>query len=202
MVPFFVGYAVIVWWLTCRHRRTPLGFGVLLAGVAGLMIVNWLHYEFGQWSKSIDPEDQGIFLPVLQSIMYPYTGLVAMVGLYLAVLPASHPPDHCNACGYDLRGVPARARVCPECGQRFASDPDQPAHRPSGVRRDDLRATDRKPANGVQPATPVPVAPSAPHHAVRDAAREDQPGHPRDQHPPDDLATRAQVAHQGDLARG
>lgn len=183
MVPFFVGYALVVWYVTCRWRRQVRGFAVLLAGITGLLLVSWGHYELGQWSMLRDPDGQGIYLPVLQSIMYPYTVLVTVVGLFLAVLPVRHPPEHCPMCGYDLAGVTHHAEVCPECGERLDGHPQPNPHRRSGVRRENLRVSDTSPAED----------------PVRHPAHQDQPGQPDDQHPPDHVAPATDVADHRDL---
>ncbi len=143
MIPFFVGYAMIVWWLTCRWRRGVRGAAVLGAGIGGLLLINWLHIQLGAWSKSIDPDGEGFYIPVLQSIMWPYTGLVAFVGAYIFVLPLRPPAGQagiCKSCGYDLAGLGHPVDACPECGE--ASEPIGPAERPSGERRKNLRVSD------------------------------------------------------------
>lgn len=159
MIPFFVGYAMVVWYFTCKWRRSWRAIGVILAGLAGLVLVNLGHYELGQHFD--------INLPVLRSIMYPYCAMVVIVGGYIALLPLSHPPGFCGRCGYSLDGITEEATRCPECGKLFEWAA-QPRFRPSGARRESLATTDvRSPAE----------------HAVHDAAEQDERGQPGDQHP-------------------
>ncbi len=140
MIPFFVGYAMVVWWFTCRWRRGVRGLAVLGAGIGGLVLINWLHIELGEWSKSWTESGEGFNIPVLQSIMWPYTGLVAGVGAYIFVLPVRPPAGSCRSCGYDLAGLGHPVEACPECGE--SSEPARPRGRPSGVRRADLAVSD------------------------------------------------------------
>ena len=109
MIPFFTGYAVLVWIAAARYRRRWAGFGWVGAGVVGLVIVALLHIQLNVWTHG------QIYLPVLQSILYPYTVVVGVMGLYLACLPRRVPEAHCVICLYDLRGLAHEAQLCPEC---------------------------------------------------------------------------------------
>lgn len=133
MIPFFVGYAMIVWFYTCKWRRSWRALAIILAGVVGLVVLNWIHYELGQHFD--------IFLPVLRSLMYPYTLLVFVVGVYIALLPRKHPPGFCGRCGYNLDGLEEEVTICPECGKNFAPAP-APTYRRSGARRPHLGTSD------------------------------------------------------------
>lgn len=109
MIPFFTGYAVIVWWLAGRHRRTLLGFVWVLAGAAFIAMVIYGHYTLGIMT------DGRIHAQVLQPILYGYGAMVTGMGLYIACLPrrVEHGP-RCHACDYDVRAL--GSTVCPECG--------------------------------------------------------------------------------------
>lgn len=133
---FFVGYALLVWFFAARYRRQLQGFLAVFLGFAGLMALNWLHLKFSAWSKG------EIYLPVLQSLMYPYTALVAGIGAYIWCLPRVFSRG-CRRCGYDLESLLAEnpACVCPECGTPQAIEP-RPLYRPSGTERADVAASD------------------------------------------------------------
>ncbi len=117
MVLFSI-YAVIVWFAAARYRRQWRAFASIAAGVAGLIVVALFHAQLARWSQG------RIYLPVLQAMLYPYIVLVALVGLYLSVLPRCIPATACGACEYDLRGLGEHdlqglaALICPECGRR------------------------------------------------------------------------------------
>ena len=148
---FFVGYALAVWWTAARYRRTPIGFAVVLLGFLGLMALNLFHVQLGRWTEG------SIYLPVLQSLMYPYTGFVTVIGAYIACLPRRLNRG-CEACGYDLHGLAtaAQAARCPECGT--INKPIRRVYRPSGIDRDNLarsdapQATSALPPHQIQPA--------------------------------------------------
>jgi len=133
---FFVGYALAVWFLAAKWRRMPMSFVVVAAGLLGLMALNVLHGKLNDWTQGT------IYLPVLRSIMYPYTGLVAVVGLYIACLPRRVDAG-CLRCGYDLFGLAKAGQPCrcPECGteQTLA---ERPVFRRSGSDRGELFASD------------------------------------------------------------
>lgn len=136
---FFVGYALAVWWLAALHRRRGLGFLSVGLGLAGLIAINLLHTALSEATGG------AVELPILRSLMYPYTGFVAAVGLYIACLPRRS-ASGCASCGYDLSGLRAlgpgpRPPVrCPECG--VVDRPSGRRYRPSGSDRADLTASD------------------------------------------------------------
>lgn len=158
---FFVGYALAVWIIAARYRRTYAAFIAVAGGLLGLMGLNFLHIKLNDWTSG------DIYLPVLQSIMYPYTALVAGVGCYIAVLP-QRSGIGCPKCGYDLHGLtrPGEPCRCPECG--VVSGGPEPVYRASGADRDDLERTD---------------VTSAGNHAVEDPAQKNEARNARDQAP-------------------
>lgn len=109
LIPFFTGYAVIVWWLAGRHRRTLLGFVWVGLGAAFMAMVILGHYTLGVVTQG------RIYMEVLQPILYGYGLVVTGMGVYIACLPrrVEHGP-RCYACGYDVRAI--RSTLCPECG--------------------------------------------------------------------------------------
>lgn len=162
MIPFFVGYALFVWYLAARYRRTVLAYACALAGVALLLVLTWGHWVIGQFN----PE---LMIQNMQILLYPYTVAVGAVGFFIASLPRTHPPGCCGRCGYNLAGLVQPIFACPECGGPI--DAPRVAYRPSGRERSDLRATD---------VVPVSAADAAPG-AARD---QHQSGHEPEQHPP------------------
>lgn len=113
----FVIYALAIWWGAVRWRRRPAGFAVVVIGLIGLLLVAKLHLMLNEWTAG------GIYLPVLQVLLYPYTGLVVLTGLFLASLPRVGPVAAqgvtCGSCHYDLTGLEnAEGELrCPECGR-------------------------------------------------------------------------------------
>lgn len=183
-------YAVIVWYVIARYRRTVWGFALTIASGLGVAMVGYVHYEIGRWSNG------RIQITLMQEILYPYGGFVVLMGLYIACLPRRSPDGHCGSCGYNLAGleesetsVPARAGdgeslergegiMCPECGVwRPAPEPQFTAQAsPCGVSARVARTS----------ASMSPLNRSAADHAIRDPEQQDQPRHPRDEDPSED----------------
>ncbi len=120
----FVVYAVGIWYAAARWRRRWQSFAWVTAGFFGCVFVAWLHTRLNIYTHG------KIYLPILRSLLYPYTGLVVVVGLYIACLPRGNRFHGCCPwCKYDLTGLPRPAK-CPECGRvtvaamrQIASDP-------------------------------------------------------------------------------
>lgn len=109
---FFAVYAVIIWYAAARFRRRWEAFAWVAAGAIGLILVALFHWRLSVWTGG------RIYLRVLQALLYPYTVLVVVGGLYIACLPRPRSKVHCRVCQYDLAGL--EEPVCPECG---APDP-------------------------------------------------------------------------------
>lgn len=110
----FVIYAALFWWLSVKHRRTWTGFLWAIGGFLGLCLVGYIHYRMDVWTN------HRIYLPVLQTILYPYAALVLIVSLFLASLPPKFRGIACRQCGYDLTGLEVACPRCPECGRQHA----------------------------------------------------------------------------------
>lgn len=189
MIPFFVGYALLVWIPAAIHRRRGLGFAIVLAGALGLVGISLAHYQLRHLNPSW-------FIEGMQVLLYPYTAVVTVVGLYITLLPRTF-EGCCPRCAYSLVGLPVSRRYCPECGCDLRpsvcpscradlsslprSSPRCPScafdfhkrrriqlHRPSGAERLSLRTSDVR---------------SAPGHAPGDTQHQDHAGQPRDQRP-------------------
>lgn len=169
MIPIFVGYALIVWYAAARHRRRLGGFVAVGLGLLGLIALNVLHGLLNVWTNG------EIHLPVLRSIMYPYTAFVFAVGGFIACLPRSSSTG-CSRCGYPLAGLEGESGVvtCPECGNRHAAGR---SYRRSGADRDDLRISDIRGVPG--------GALSSPGDAEDPAQQQDGEGQPGDERPAD-----------------
>lgn len=161
MIPFFVGYALFVWYMVARYRRTVLAYALAMAGVGLLLLLTWGHWVIGQ----INPE---LMIQNMQILLYPYTVAVGVVGFFIASLPKTHPPGCCGRCGYNLAGLMQPIFVCPECGGPI--DTPRVTYRPSGLERADLRAAD------VVRVSAADAAPGGP-------ADQHQPGHQSQQDP-------------------
>ncbi len=117
MVPFFLGYAMLVWWPCAVFRRRWPSFVAATLGVLGMMVIIEMHRRLGHMTEG------RIFVPVMQVLLYPYMYLVGAVGLFIAVLPRQPPLGHCGRCGYDLSGQAQDHWQCPECGGPFRANP-------------------------------------------------------------------------------
>ena len=106
----FIAYAALVWFAAVRWRRTWLGWSAVAAGILGIVLVGYLHWQINEWTQG------RIFLRVLQVLLYPYGLLVASVGFFICALPVRYAGASCRSCGYDLRGLETDERTCPECG--------------------------------------------------------------------------------------
>lgn len=112
----FTFYAALVWYAAARWRRRWESFAWVGLGLAGLLLVAWLHYQLSLWT------DGSIYLPILRSLLYPYTVLVVLVGVFIACLPVAKrraPVPTCPQCAYDLRGLEDEVNTCPECACSF-----------------------------------------------------------------------------------
>ena len=77
----------------------------------------------------------GLFLgqlPPVFLITFPFAyvgswGVALAVGIPFRVRRRPIPPDHCQACGYNLTGN--ISGVCPECGARIVPGSEGPARR-------------------------------------------------------------------------
>lgn len=105
----FVIYALLVWFFVLKNRRSLRGVFWLAAGIVGLVLVAIFHYRLQAWTTF------DIYLPVLQILLYPYTGLVLVVGVFLVSLPR----PGCRVCGYDRTDFD-EDELCPECGTTAA----------------------------------------------------------------------------------
>lgn len=106
-------YALVVWWVAAKHRRTWKAFVFTAAGGAFVLplvdplvyLVWWMMGEKPVW---------------LFPFMYAYAAVLLVVGCMLSVLPRGPRGVPCQACGYDLTGN--ATGLCPECGREVPGD--------------------------------------------------------------------------------
>lgn len=152
----FVFYAAAVWYGAVRWRRRWIGFAWVAAGNVGVLLAIHFHILLESWTPYT------IYLPVLQTLLWSYLLLVGSIGLFVVCIPHRNMgPWCCQACGYDLTGVPGFASVCPECGKAFSAAT--------------ARAAEQRSTSIIAPPTALdaiathPPEPSA-GHEVRDVA--------------------------------
>ncbi len=112
----FVFYAVAVWYGAVRWRYNWRGFAWVTGGLLGVLGVIQFHVLLNAWTN------YEIYLPVLQTLLWSYLGLVGLVGYFITCIPHARKPWCCHKCHYDLTGVPGFAEVCPECGTSIDED--------------------------------------------------------------------------------
>lgn len=140
MIPFFTGFAVMVWMLAAFYRRRWQSFAALLLAMLLMGLLIRLHWSWGERTEG------RIYTPVLRHVLEGYAVFVGVTGLFLACIPRAFPRGCCQGCGYDLAGL-HHLRVCPECAR---SVKDSLAR---GVRRHGVSAA---------PPAPPPRAPELP----------------------------------------
>lgn len=108
----FVVYALLVWYAALRWRRRSAGILTIAAAMFGLHLFNLVH---GDIARAF-----GYDADIFRGLMYPYMGLVAVIGLYLYSFPRELPRGrvHCRACWFDLSDHEEldADTPCPECG--------------------------------------------------------------------------------------
>lgn len=108
----FVVYALVVWFLVAKFRRTWLGYSLSAAGFVGVVLIGMLHIKIRDWSGG------AFYLGAMQMLLYPYGLLVLGVALFIASIPRRYADGACQRCGYDLGGLESLGLTCPECGAR------------------------------------------------------------------------------------
>lgn len=127
---FFPLYAIAVWLLIAKWRRTWRGFFALLAGIAGVGLLTFFYRQVGIWFHNELP------IHGLMALLIGTGALVGVVGAYILVLPIRRTTGHCPWCGYDLGGHEEDEPQCPECG-KVAERPKslKPVEKPAGDAR-------------------------------------------------------------------
>jgi hypothetical protein len=108
-------YAVLIWALTWRFRRSWLAYVTVFAGVLGVAVLAALH----RFTELVFPVNvSGPFFPLL---LLTEAVFVLVVGVYIACLPLHRVDRPCRACGYELAGLEEANPTCPECGTAHAA---------------------------------------------------------------------------------
>ena len=113
----FAVYAVVVWWMAMRHRRTLAGFAIAaLCALPVLLAARYAPVLGVIGSGSAAPRTPGRGMEGLQILLFAEAVVVAGVALFIACLPRPPSGRHCGYCWYDLSGLDTDTDVCPECG--------------------------------------------------------------------------------------
>lgn len=108
-------YAVLVWFMCYRLRRTWMGWFALTAAVlivlSGIVIYPQLQRWFTGTSTSWSS---------FQFVMWGEAIMVAIVGIFVLLLPREIAQFPCRRCRYELESLlaehPEHNPQCPECG--------------------------------------------------------------------------------------
>jgi hypothetical protein len=121
-VVLFPAYAVIIWALTWRTRRSWLGFVTVAAGVLGVFILGLLH----RFTEMVFPVS--VSGPFFSLMLATEAAFVLVVGLFIATLPRHRVDRPCRGCRYELQGLDDANPTCPECGMAHAARKVKPRH--------------------------------------------------------------------------
>ena len=111
----FPVYAVFVWYLCFRWRRSWVAWASLFLGVAGVATLAWFHVTVSV--IALGASDSPLF-PIL---LAAEAGLILIVGAFIAMLPLEVADTPCRRCQYDLAGLELDNPTCPECGMVHAA---------------------------------------------------------------------------------
>ncbi|MBL0870918.1 MAG: hypothetical protein IBJ18_10120 [Phycisphaerales bacterium] len=105
-------YALYIWFLAFRWRRTWRGYAVSAAGGLAVLLLAIIGDKyFGGVSDKVDRLD------LLKVIFWAEGAAVFFVGTIIASAPRSDGRVRCLYCRYDLSGhAHEQIPVCPECG--------------------------------------------------------------------------------------
>ncbi|GEM_PF-1540130 len=120
---FPVLYAVVLWYLAAKFRRTWRGVFAVFIGLMILVLIGSLAIEGERgWlpgsKPAVMPEWWQNGSKQVLVLLIPYTMLVGTVAVFLVVLPRLKLKSGCVKCGYDLTGLRKVGMVCPECGEK------------------------------------------------------------------------------------
>ncbi len=111
MIPFFVGYAVLMCLAAFRGRRRLNGLLTVVVGTLGLLLLA-AGYLFVADRMKLEGARA-----IAGIIYYPYILAVVAISTWFVLLPrVSKNEGKCRKCGYDISSLSGRTDRCPECG--------------------------------------------------------------------------------------
>ena len=111
----FPVYAVLVWALAWRWRRSWLGYAAVLMGLLGVGLLGLIH----RFTELVFPSMvQGPLFPLL---LVTEAVMVLVVGTFIVCLPRHRIDRPCRRCHYELSGLEDENPTCPECGMAHAA---------------------------------------------------------------------------------
>lgn len=111
----FPVYAVLVWAMAWRWRRSWLGYAAVLMGLLGTGLLGLLF----RFSVMVFPTDlEGPLFPLL---LATEAATVLVVGAFIVCLPRHRVDRPCRGCHYELSGLEDENPTCPECGMAHAA---------------------------------------------------------------------------------
>jgi hypothetical protein len=111
----FPAYAMLVWALTWRWRRSWVGLGAVVAGVLGVGLLGIAH----KFTAVVFPAQlEG---PLFSLLLAVEALCVLVVGLFITTLPRERVDRPCRRCRYELIGLDDENPTCPECGMAHAA---------------------------------------------------------------------------------
>jgi hypothetical protein len=114
-VILFPIYAVLVWALAWRWRRSWLGYVAVLMGLLGVGLLGLLY----RFSVMVYPAYlEGPIFPLL---LATEAVTVLVVGTFIVCLPRHRVDRPCRRCRYELSGLEEENPTCPECGIAHAA---------------------------------------------------------------------------------
>ncbi len=111
MIPFFVGYGVLMCLSAFRGRRQTAGVLTVILGTLGLFFIGGAYLVTAKVLKVDGAEAVALI------IYLPYIVMVFAISAWFASLPRVNKHEgKCIRCRYDLRGLEGVSHRCPECG--------------------------------------------------------------------------------------
>lgn len=132
-------YALLVWYVCFRWRRSWIAFLAALAGAFAVVTLALMDARLRVWFNLPRTAFSN-----LQILLWIEAIAVGVVGLFIACLPRGYSRRPCRRCGYDLSGLEDANPTCPECGLACAvAKPDESPSSQGATPQGDLREADK-----------------------------------------------------------